>query len=71
MGWMIRKLSAAVIAGVGWKLGADAYDAFKRRFHSGSDAAKSDREKNVREGAEQRHPGGHESAEEMASGPGA
>jgi len=27
-----RGLAAAVIAGIGWKLGADAYDATKRRI---------------------------------------
>jgi len=31
MNWLLRKLGAAVVSGVGWKLGADVYEAVKQR----------------------------------------
>jgi hypothetical protein len=33
MNWLLRKLGAAVVAGVGWKLGSDAYEYVKRRIN--------------------------------------
>ncbi|MCB9556862.1 MAG: hypothetical protein H6707_12215 [Deltaproteobacteria bacterium] len=48
MNWLMRKLGAAVITGVGLKLGSDAYDAIKRRLNK----AKGDkREHDVTEAA--------------------
>lgn len=32
MRWIFGKLIGAVVAGVGWKLGADAYDAVKKHL---------------------------------------
>jgi hypothetical protein len=32
MRWILQKLVGAVVAGVGWKLGADAYDAIKKHI---------------------------------------
>jgi len=32
MRWILQKLVGAMVAGVGWKLGADAYDAVKKHI---------------------------------------
>lgn len=32
MNWLLKTLAGAVIAGVGWKFGSDAYDMLKKRF---------------------------------------
>ncbi len=32
MKWLLKTLGGAVIAGLGWKLGADAYEALKKEF---------------------------------------
>lgn len=32
MNWLVKKLGGAVVAGLGWKLGSDAYDAIKERI---------------------------------------
>lgn len=41
MNWVLQRLLGAVIAGVGWKIGSDAYEALKKRFkdRTGGDAA--------------------------------
>jgi hypothetical protein len=31
MNWLVRSLVGAVVAGLGWKLGSDAYEAIKKR----------------------------------------
>jgi hypothetical protein len=31
MGWLLKRLGGAIVAGVGWKLGADTYEAVKKR----------------------------------------
>ena len=32
MGWLVRTLGAAVVGGLGWKLGNDLYDSLKKRM---------------------------------------
>ncbi len=32
MKWLLRTLGGAVVAGLGWKLGADAYEALKKEL---------------------------------------
>lgn len=32
MRWILEKLVGAMVAGVGWKLGADAYEAVKKHL---------------------------------------
>lgn len=32
MNWVIQKLAGAMIAGIGWKLGADVYDTIKAKL---------------------------------------
>ena len=48
MRWLIRTLGGAVIGGLGWKLGADAYDYVKRRLN-GDD---KDKDKAAKKGEE-------------------
>jgi hypothetical protein len=31
MNWLLRSLVGAVVAGLGWKLGSDAYEEIKKR----------------------------------------
>ena len=48
MNWFIRTLAGAVISGVGWKLGSDAYEVIKKRMQqkkNGSDADSEDADK--------------------------
>ena len=33
MNWIIKTLVGAVVAGVGWKMGADAYEAVKTKLN--------------------------------------
>ena len=44
MSWLIRTLGRAVVAGIGWKLGADAYEAVKKRLQRKSDLDEGDEE---------------------------
>lgn len=32
MGWLLKRLGGAIVAGIGWKLGTDAYEAIKERL---------------------------------------
>jgi len=32
MNWLVQKLAGAMIAGIGWKLGVDTYDAIKSKI---------------------------------------
>jgi hypothetical protein len=32
MKWLLKTLGGAVVAGLGWKLGSDAYEALKKEF---------------------------------------
>ncbi len=36
MNWLIRTLAGAMIAGVGWKFGADAYEILKKQLRNQS-----------------------------------
>lgn len=53
MNWLLRKLGSAMVAGVGWKLGSDAYEYVKRRIneHRGA-ATKADEKQEEPEGPE-------------------
>lgn len=44
MNWVIQKLAGAMIAGIGWKLGADAYDAIKAKLKEKKEAAEEEKE---------------------------
>ena len=44
MNWIIRKLGAAVISGVGWKLGADAYEFVKQRLQDKKSEGEADQD---------------------------
>ena len=48
MNWIIRALVGAVIAGLGWKLGAEAYEQIKKRV---TGEPEPDDKKTVEEGA--------------------
>lgn len=37
MNWIIKTLVGAVVAGVGWKMGADAYEAVKSKINEQAD----------------------------------
>ena len=37
MNWIIKTLVGAVVAGVGWKMGADAYEAVKNKLTEQAD----------------------------------
>ena len=45
MNWLIKRLGAAIIAGIGWKLGADAYEAIKERIQKQKEKEKTEEEK--------------------------
>ncbi|MCC6746363.1 MAG: hypothetical protein IT371_01810 [Deltaproteobacteria bacterium] len=51
MNWLIRTLGGAVIAGLGWKLGADAYEAIKKRI-----SEREGEEGDARKGEEEPQP---------------
>jgi hypothetical protein len=55
MKWLLKTLGGAVIAGLGWKLGADAYEALKKelkkRTEKEAKAKADDRDKDVENGA--------------------
>ena len=44
MKWLLKKLGGAVIAGVGWKLGTDAYEFVKKQVLGGGDDEASEAE---------------------------
>jgi hypothetical protein len=50
MGWLVKTLAGAVVAGVGWRFGADAYEALKKRF-SREPEEKEEEEESVESGA--------------------
>lgn len=37
MNWIIKTLAGAVVAGVGWKMGVDAYEAIKKKVNEQAD----------------------------------
>ena len=37
MNWIIKTLVGAVVAGVGWKMGVDAYEAVKQKVNEQAD----------------------------------
>jgi hypothetical protein len=53
MKWLLKTLGGAVIAGLGWKLGADAYEALKKELKKRTEkqATSADRDKEVENGA--------------------
>ena len=44
MKWLLKKLGGAVVAGVGWKLGTDAYEFVKKQILGGGDDKASEAE---------------------------
>jgi hypothetical protein len=38
MGWLIRTLAGAFIAGIGWKLGHEAYETVRKAVNKQTDA---------------------------------
>ena len=66
MNWFLRTLGGAVIAGLGWKLGADAYEYVKKRLTSeqSSEEQSEDEEQAgkrvVRSGTESKASSGHQ-----------
>ena len=46
MNWLINRFVAAVVAGVGWKLGSDAYEAVKRHVKERGERKKGEGEEN-------------------------
>ena len=46
MRWIVEKLVGAMVAGVGWKLGADAYEAVKKHLQERSDRKDPEQEDN-------------------------
>ena len=49
MNWIIKTLAGAVVAGVGWKMGVDAYEAIKKKVNEQAD--KLDEDKGADSGA--------------------
>jgi len=47
MGWFLRKLGGAMIVGIGWKLGADAYETIKDRLKKHADKMKEEEEAEI------------------------
>lgn len=54
MNWLLRTLAGAVVAGMGWKLGADAYEAIKKKVKEHTDKEEEEGEENGA-GATQTH----------------
>lgn len=38
MNWIVKTLAGAIVAGVGWKLGSDAYETIKKRVKEYSES---------------------------------
>lgn len=56
MNWIVRTLVGAVVAGVGWKLGADSYEAIKKQIKKRMDAeAEEEGDEDNGAGATQTH----------------
>lgn len=51
MNWLLKTLVGAVVAGLGWRLGADAYESIKKRISSEKEK-KAEEEKKKDEKAE-------------------
>ena len=49
MNWILKTLAAAVVAGVGWKLGVDTYEAVKQKLSE--QAEKMNEEEQASDGA--------------------
>lgn len=53
--WLLRGFAGAVVAGLGWKLGADAYEGIKKRMGKKKEETKPAEENNGA-GAAQMNP---------------
>jgi hypothetical protein len=42
--WLLRGFAGAVVAGLGWKLGADAYEELKKRLRKQKEEPEPDEE---------------------------
>lgn len=51
MKWLLKTLGGAVVAGLGWKLGADAYEALKKEFKKRTGKPESKAEESTENGA--------------------
>ncbi len=51
MKWLLKTLGGAVVAGLGWKLGADAYEALKKEFKKRTEKQSKADEKDAENGA--------------------
>lgn len=51
MNWFIRTLAGAVIGGLGWKLGADAYEVIKKRVQERKNGEAASDDDDAEEGA--------------------
>ncbi len=50
MNWIIKTLAGAVVAGVGWKMGVDAYETIKKKVNEQAEKI-GDEEKAAESGA--------------------
>ena len=50
MNWIIKTLVGAVVAGVGWKMGSDAYEAIKKKVNEQADRI-TEEDKTTEDGA--------------------
>ena len=44
MNWLLKTLAGAVVAGMGWKLGSDAYEAIKKKVKEHTDKKEEEEE---------------------------
>ena len=51
MKWLLKTLGGAVVAGLGWKLGADAYEALKKELKKRTEKEAKVAEKDSENGA--------------------
>lgn len=54
MNWLLKTLAGAVVAGMGWKLGSDAYEAIKKKVKEHTDKKEEESDDNGA-GATQTH----------------
>ncbi len=51
MKWLLKTLGGAVVAGLGWKLGADAYEALKKEVKKRTDKQDTKKAEETENGA--------------------
>ncbi len=55
MNWIVKTLAGAIVAGVGWKLGSDAYETIKKRVREYTEGKEEEEEDNNGAGATTTH----------------